>query len=95
MTRRGICFFTSPYAFDLVDAVDAFVLALKMGSGDITWLEIIAHIASKNKPYILATGASTLDEVQNAVACGLAINPQIALLQCNTNYTASLENLSI
>jgi sialic acid synthase SpsE len=90
--EAGICFFTSPYAFDLVDAVDAFVPAYKIGSGDITWLEIIAHIASKNKPYILASGASTLDEVQNAVACGIAINPQMALLQCNTNYTASLEN---
>ena len=88
----GIAFFTSPYAFDLVDAVDPYVPAYKIGSGDITWLEIIEYIAGKNKPYILASGASTMDEVARAVETALRINPQLALLQCNTNYTASLEN---
>jgi sialic acid synthase SpsE len=88
----GITFFTSPYALDLVDAVDPYVPAYKIGSGDITWLEIIDHIAGKDKPYLLATGASTMEDVQRAVAVALARNPQLALLQCNTNYTASLEN---
>ena len=65
--KAGIAFFTSPYAFELVDAVDPFVPAYKIGSGDITWLEIVRHIASKGKPYILATGASSIDEVDRAV----------------------------
>ncbi len=90
--KAGITFITSPYALDLVDAVDPYVSAYKIGSGDITWLEIIEHIARKNKPYILATGASTMDDVQRAVEVALKVNPQLALLQCNTNYTASLEN---
>lgn len=90
--QAGITFFTSPYAPDLVDAIDPYVPAYKIGSGDITWLEIIEHIAKKNKPYILATGASTLDEVRRAVAVALPINSQLALLQCNTNYTVSVEN---
>lgn len=90
--KTGITFFTSPYALDLVDAVGPYVPAYKIGSGDITWLEIIEHIAAKNKPYILATGASTMDDVQRAVEVALNVNPQLALLQCNTNYTASLEN---
>lgn len=88
----GISFFTSPYASDLVDYVDPFVPAYKIGSGDITWIDHIKYIASKQKPYILATGASTMDEVHRAVTAALAINPRLALLQCNTNYTASLEN---
>lgn len=90
--KAGISFFTSPYAIDLVDAVDPYVPAYKIGSGDITWHEIIAHIAGKAKPYILATGASTMDEVNRAVQVGLSINPNIGLLQCNTNYTGSLDN---
>ncbi|MDX2346819.1 MAG: N-acetylneuraminate synthase family protein [Legionella sp.] len=88
----GITFFTSPYALSLVDSVDPYVPAYKIGSGDITWLEIIEHIAKKNKPYMLATGASTLEDVQRAVETGLKYNSKLALLQCNTNYTASLEN---
>ena len=51
--KAGITFFTSPYSRDLVDAIDPFVPAYKIGSGDITWIEIIEYIASKGKPYIL------------------------------------------
>lgn len=88
----GVTFFTSPYATDLVDAVDPYVPAYKIGSGDITSIEFIEYVARRNKPYIIATGASTMDDVDRAVRAALAINPQLALLQCNTNYTASLEN---
>lgn len=88
----GITFFTSPYSFDLVDHIDSFVPAYKIGSGDITWIDMIRYIAEKQKPYILATGASTIDDVHRAVCAGLEINPKLCLMQCNTNYTASLEN---
>ena len=88
----GIAFFTSPYSLELVDAIDPFVPAYKIGSGDITWLEIIEHIAGKNKPYMIAAGASSMDDVARAVNAGLKINGRMVLMQCNTNYTASLEN---
>ncbi len=91
--KVGIHFFTSPYDFELVDHVDPFVPAYKIGSGDITWTKMIEYIASKKKPYILATGASTMDDVYRAVSAGLKINNQLALLQCNTNYTGSVENM--
>lgn len=91
--KAGITFFTSPYDLAIVDFMDPYVPAYKIGSGDITWLKMIEHIAAKGKPYILATGASTVDEVSRAVQAGLNINPNIALLQCNTNYTGSNANL--
>lgn len=90
--KAGIAFFTSPYALDLVDHIDPYVSAYKIGSGDITWIEMVEYIASKQKPYIMATGASTMEDVHRAVSAGLAINPLLCLMQCNTNYTASLEN---
>ena len=91
--EAGIAFFTSPYSMELVDAVDPFVPAFKIGSGDITWLEIIRHIARKAKPVILATGASKMQEVQAAVDVILSETSQVALLQCNTNYTGSIDTL--
>ena len=91
--KAGITFFTSPYDFDMIEHIDPFVPAYKIGSGDITWIEIVEKIASKQKPYILATGASTTDDVIRAVHAALAINPKLALLQCNTNYTGDLDNL--
>ena len=92
--KAGIDFFTSPYSIELVDHIDPYVPAYKIGSGDLTWLEIIKYIAGKGKPYIIATGASNLEEVSRAVHSGLKINNDLALLQCNTNYTGSLENFS-
>ncbi|MEI8210065.1 MAG: N-acetylneuraminate synthase family protein, partial [Methylococcales bacterium] len=90
--RAGVTFFTSPYSIAIVNHIDSFVPAYKIGSGDITWIEIVEHIASKQKPYIMASGASTFDDVLRAVSAGLRINPRLCLMQCNTNYTASLEN---
>lgn len=87
-----IAFFTSPYDFQMVDHIDPYVPAYKIGSGDITWIEIVEYIAAKGKPYLLASGASTMVDVHRAVKAALAINPQLCLMQCNTNYTGSLEN---
>ncbi|PCH67685.1 MAG: N-acetylneuraminate synthase [Bacteroidetes bacterium] len=92
--EAGITFFTSPYAFDLVDQVDPYVPAFKIGSGDITWIEIIKHIASKNKPVLIATGASDIVDVKRAVDATLELNSDIVLMQCNTNYTAKSINFS-
>jgi sialic acid synthase SpsE len=90
--KTGIDYFSSPYDFESVDGLDPFVPAHKIGSGDITWLEMLEYIANKGKPVILSTGASSIGEVQRAVHTILAINRQLILLQCNTNYTASVEN---
>jgi sialic acid synthase SpsE len=89
----GIDWMTTPYDREATDAVADLLLAFKIGSGDITWLDSIEHIASKGKPVLLATGASCLAEVERAVDAVLRGNPQLCLLQCNTNYTGSLENL--
>jgi len=67
-SKAGITFLTSPYSYKLVDKVDDFLSAYKVGSGDITWLGIIDYIASKGKPVLLASGASTQDEVDAAMA---------------------------
>ncbi len=90
--KVGIDFFTSPYDYDSIEHVDPYVPAYKVGSGEIDWIETLEHMASKGKPMIIATGAATIGEVQKAVHAILKINPQLCVMQCNTNYTASPEN---
>jgi len=90
--HAGIDYFSTPYDFEAVDMLDPFVPAFKVGSGDITWLEMLRKIASKNKPVLLATGASGINDVQRAVDAIQSSNTQLGLMQCNTNYTGSLEN---
>ena len=38
---HGIEYMTSPYDSDLVDHVDQYIRAYKIGSGDITWIQNI------------------------------------------------------
>ena len=88
----GIEYFSAPYDLEAVDMLDPYVNLFKIGSGDITWPAMLGKVAAKQKPVLLATGASEMGEVERAVEEILKINPNLVLMQCNTNYTASLEN---
>jgi N-acetylneuraminate synthase len=88
----GIEYLTSPYDYEAIEHVAPFVPAFKVGSGEIDWIEALEHMASKGKPMIVATGAADIADVQRAVHAVLRLNRELVLMQCNTNYTASLEN---
>ena len=90
--KYKIDFLTAPYDLDYVESTNKFIPAYKIGSGDITWHEIIRKISKKRKPVILATGASSLLDVKMAVKEILKLNNKLVLMQCNTNYTASNQN---
>jgi len=93
----GITTSSSPYDFEAVDLMEETgVDFYKIGSGDITWLEMLKYIAKKGKPIILATGASTLAEVDEALrAIQEAGNNNVVLLQCITNYPSKVESANI
>ena len=83
--KAEIEFSTSPYDYQAIDEVDKYVNFYKIGSGDITWIDLIKHMDSKSKPLILATGAASMDDVMRAVR--IISNDRLVLMQCNTNYT--------
>lgn len=89
-----IDFLTSPYDLNYVDQLDKYLPAYKIGSGDITWRQILIKIAKKKKPVILATGASTLKDTIKATELLLKYNKKIVLMQCNTNYTNDVNNFN-
>ena len=94
IVKNCIDFITTPYDINYVNEVNKYVCAYKIGSGDLTWHEIIKQISSKRKPVILATGASKLEEVKEAVKLILKKNKKLVLMQCNTNYTNSEDNFN-
>tara|TARA_Y100000590_G_scaffold304317_1_gene343132 strand:+ start:3208 stop:4272 length:1065 start_codon:yes stop_codon:yes gene_type:complete len=91
--KNKIDFFTAPYDIDYVKSVYSYVDAYKIGSGDISWLDIVKEIAKKKKTVLIATGASSLNEVKQAVKTIKKFNKKIILMQCNTNYTADEKNI--
>jgi sialic acid synthase SpsE len=88
----GLDYFTSPYDFESIDLVDPYVDLYKIGSGDISWLEIVEYILSKNKPILIASGASSFEDVERVMRLAMSKTKDIVLMQCNTNYTGSNEN---
>ena len=90
--KVGIDYFTSPYDFESVDLVDPYVDLYKIGSGDISWLDIVDYILDKRKPVLIATGASTNQDVSRIMNMAMKKTNDLVLMQCNTNYTGSDEN---
>ncbi len=93
----GIDFSTSPYFKEAVDlCVDLEVPFIKIGSGDITWLEMLDYIARKGKPMMLATGDATLAEIDEAVRTIEATgNRDLILMQCITNYPSKIDSANV
>jgi len=86
-------FMSAPYDLEAVDHLDPYVNAFKIGSGDVNWLEELAYVASKGKPVLLATGAASMKDVQRAMELLTATGVPIVLMQCNTNYEGTVENI--
>jgi Sialic acid synthase len=89
-----IAYMTTPYDLEAVETQTPHVPAFKIGSGDITFEPLLRAVADVGKPVLLATGASTMDEVEVAVDTLLEHNRDLVLMQCNTNYSGSEENFA-
>ena len=50
--KIGIEFMTSPYSIKIVEEINPFVNAIKIGSGDITWIDILKKIAGKKSDHL-------------------------------------------
>lgn len=93
----GIQFSTSPYDVEAVDlCLNLDLPFIKIGSGEITWLEMIEKIALTKKPIVLATGDATLSEIDEAIRTIESTgNKNLILLQCITNYPSMIESANI
>lgn len=93
----GIDFNTAPYFKKAVDlCVDLDIPFIKIGSGDITWLEMIEYIANTQKPIFLATGDATLSEIDEAVRTIKSTgNRNLVLMQCITNYPSKIDSANV
>ena len=89
---EGIEYFTAVYDLESVDYFKDKMPFYKIGSGDITFLEGLIKIAKSGLPVILATGASDIEEVKQAVEIFQSSKTPLVIMQCNTNYTASESN---
>jgi N,N'-diacetyllegionaminate synthase len=94
----GIGFLCSVFDFDSIDFIadDLKAKAVKVASGEVTNAPLLDYVARKKLAVILSTGASTLAEVDEAVATLKKSGcPEIVLLHCVSNYPAPAGELNL
>ena len=95
--EKKILFLSSPFDEESVDFLESLgVVAFKIGSGEITNLPLLKHVAQKNKPVFLSTGMSYLGEVESAVrAIYDTGNDKLVLFHCTSDYPASPSDINL
>lgn len=92
----GIMFLSTPFDFESVDYLDEFMDVYKISSSDLTNIPLIKYIASKNKPILLSTGASTLREIKEAVKAIEDVSlVDIAIMHCVLSYPTAYEDANL
>ena len=86
----GLTFFSTPFDIESAEFLNQLEIpCFKIASSDLTNLPLITKIAKMQKPMIISSGLSTMNEINDAVNCCLFEgNNQIALLHCVANYPA-------
>lgn len=90
-------FMSTPFDLEAVDIVDDLVRVFKISSSDITNIPLLKKIAKTNKPIILSTGASNVDEIDHALRIIREINSEIpiSLLHCVLEYPTPNSNANL
>ena len=86
--EKNIIFLSTPFDYLSVDILNKIgVSAFKIPSGEITNLPLIKYISRLQKPIILSTGMSLLEEVKDSVESIYKTgNQNIVLMHCVSNY---------
>ena len=94
--RVGIDFVSTPFDDDAVDLLAPLVPFFKVASADLTNTPLLRRVAGTGKPVVLSVGASTTEEIDQALSTlGKAGASDVALLHCILNYPTSDENANL
>jgi pseudaminic acid synthase len=81
--------FSTPFDLTAVDFLEGLNCSMyKIASLETGDVDLISYVASKGKPMIISTGASTLDEIDAAVEAAEKVRDKLTLLVCTSSYPA-------
>lgn len=92
--ENNIEFLSTPFSFEAANYLNSLGMkAFKVASSDMSCIPYLRHIARFGKPILLSTGASTQQEIDEAV---LAIsgedNHDIVVMQCTLCYPTNIQD---
>jgi len=96
-SEKNIEFLSTAFDFDSVEFLDSLGMSRwKIPSGDITNLPYLMKIARLNKPVILSTGMSTMDDIKNAIyALKEGGSGELTVLHCTTEYPTPYNDVNL
>jgi len=94
--EKGILFLSTPFSREAADLLEEIgVEAYKVGSGEMTNLPLIEHIARKGKPMIISTGMSIFEEIKETVDFVKRFNENIVIFHCTSSYPTKYEDVNL
>jgi len=94
--KYGIEFMSTPFDFESVDYLDEIGMrAYKIASCDITNHPLLKRVASKGKIVMLSTGASTVEEIRQAVNILSTGTDMIVIMHCNLKYPTENSDINL
>lgn len=94
---KEIEFMSTAFDFETIDFLSTLDMSSwKIPSGEITNLPYLIRIAKLNRPVILSTGMSTMEEISSAIhilksnGCG-----EITILHCTTEYPTPFNDVNL
>jgi N,N'-diacetyllegionaminate synthase len=91
--RAGIEFLCAPFSLEALERLEALgVTRYKIGSGEVTNLELVRAAAATGKPILLSSGMSSWAELDEAVG---AAGENVTVLQCTSSYPTPPERVGL
>lgn len=94
---KNIDFMSTAFDFESIDFLNSLDLKIwKIPSGEITNLPYLIKIAKLNKPIILSTGMSSIEEVDLAIKIIKEYNKsKLTILHCTTEYPSPYKDINL
>lgn len=94
---KNIKFMSTAFDFTSIDFLANLGVGIwKIPSGDITNLPYLIRIAKLNKPVILSTGMSTMEEIRNAIGILKDYGAgELTVLHCTTEYPTPFGDVNL
>jgi len=95
--EQGAVFLSTPFDFDSADLLEELdVPAFKIASGDLTHIPLLEHVAKKQRPILLSTGASTIEDIDAAVNSIMSLSEaELIVMHCTAAYPCPDEEANI
>ncbi len=93
---QGIEFSCTPFYLEAVAELKPYVDFYKIASYELLWDDLLKETALTNKPIVLSTGMSIMDEISKAVKVITHTgNTKLTLLHCISGYPTPVEEANL